>query len=127
MWSGRAIAAPRLKTYSPYEQRQGYQACSACEGAQIHGVTCPRPATRPSARLSEPAEPAIHGTSCGIKFLIIDYLHKNPPELCSKVLDAGCGWGITGIWCAKSCVRGGITGRRSPVFPTSMPWQPLTA
>lgn len=47
-------------------------------------------------------EPSIHGTklwksSC----LVIDYLHKNPPAACSRVLDAGCGWGVTGIWCAK--------------------------
>jgi len=47
-------------------------------------------------------EPSIHGTklwksSC----LVIDYLHKNPPVACSRVLDAGCGWGVTGIWCAK--------------------------
>ena len=47
-------------------------------------------------------EPSIHGTklwksSC----LIIDYLQKNPPKRRDTVLDAGCGWGITGIWCAK--------------------------
>jgi len=47
-------------------------------------------------------EPSIHGTklwksSC----LIIDYLKKHPPARRKKVLDAGCGWGITGIWCAK--------------------------
>lgn len=47
-------------------------------------------------------EPSIHGTklwksSC----LIIDYLKKNPPQKRKQVLDAGCGWGVTGIWCAK--------------------------
>lgn len=47
-------------------------------------------------------EPSIHGTklwksSC----LIIDYLQKNPPKRHETILDAGCGWGITGIWCAK--------------------------
>ena len=47
-------------------------------------------------------EPSIHGTklwksSC----LIIDYLKKHPPKRRKRVLDAGCGWGITGIWCAK--------------------------
>lgn len=31
----------------------------------------------------------------------MDYLHKNPPERADTVLDAGCGWGITGIWFAK--------------------------
>lgn len=48
-------------------------------------------------------EPTIHGTklwksSC----LIIDYLKKNPPQKRKRVLDAGCGWGVTGIWCAKA-------------------------
>ena len=48
-------------------------------------------------------EPTIHGTklwksSC----LIIDYLRKNPPQKRKRVLDAGCGWGVTGIWCAKA-------------------------
>ena len=47
-------------------------------------------------------EPSIHGTklwksSC----LIIDYLNKNTPARTRRVLDAGCGWGVTGIWCAK--------------------------
>ena len=47
-------------------------------------------------------EPSIHGTklwksSC----LIIDYLKKNTPRRTARVLDAGCGWGVTWIWCAK--------------------------
>jgi predicted nicotinamide N-methyase len=47
--------------------------------------------------------PSIHGTklwksSC----LLIDYLKRNPPEHCSSVIDVGCGWGISGIWCAKN-------------------------
>jgi predicted nicotinamide N-methyase len=47
-------------------------------------------------------DPSIHGnklwkSSC----LLIDYLHKNPPEHCRSVIDVGCGWGVSGIWCAK--------------------------
>lgn len=46
--------------------------------------------------------PSIHGTklwksSC----LIIDYLNRNRPEHCQSVIDVGCGWGASGIWCAK--------------------------
>jgi predicted nicotinamide N-methyase len=47
--------------------------------------------------------PSIHGnklwkSSC----LLIDYLKKNPPEHCDSVIDVGCGWGASGIWCAKT-------------------------
>jgi predicted nicotinamide N-methyase len=46
--------------------------------------------------------PSIHGTklwksSC----LIIDYLNRNRPEHADSVIDVGCGWGASGIWCAK--------------------------
>jgi predicted nicotinamide N-methyase len=47
--------------------------------------------------------PSIHGnklwkSSC----LLIDYLKNNPSEHCQSVIDVGCGWGISGIWCAKT-------------------------
>ena len=46
--------------------------------------------------------PAIHGNKLwNSSFLLIDYLNKNRPEHCASVMDAGCGWGIGGIWCAK--------------------------
>ncbi|NQX90183.1 MAG: methyltransferase [Halioglobus sp.] len=49
------------------------------------------------------ADPTIHGNKTWKSSrLIIDYLHKHPPEHNKKVLDVGCGWGITGIWCAKA-------------------------
>jgi len=46
--------------------------------------------------------PSIHGnklwkSSC----LVMDYLKKNPPEHARTVIDVGCGWGASGIWCAK--------------------------
>ncbi|MEM8660566.1 MAG: class I SAM-dependent methyltransferase [Pseudomonadota bacterium] len=46
--------------------------------------------------------PSIHGnklwkSSC----LVIDYLKKNPPDHADTVIDVGCGWGASGIWCAK--------------------------
>jgi len=46
--------------------------------------------------------PSIHGnklwkSSC----LVIDYLKQHPPEHANSVIDVGCGWGASGIWCAK--------------------------
>lgn len=47
-------------------------------------------------------EPSIHGNKLWkSSLLLIDYLKKNPPEHCRSVIDVGCGWGISGIWCAK--------------------------
>ena len=47
--------------------------------------------------------PSIHGDKLWkSSLLLIDYLNKNPPEHTAKVLDVGCGWGISGIWCAKA-------------------------
>ena len=49
------------------------------------------------------SHPAIHGnklwkSSC----LLMDYLNKNRPQHCNTVIDVGCGWGVSGIWCAKT-------------------------
>jgi predicted nicotinamide N-methyase len=32
----------------------------------------------------------------------MDYLQKHPPEHSDSVIDVGCGWGISGIWCAQN-------------------------
>lgn len=70
---------------------------------RFRGVVLPtssHPDIRREKRLND--APAIHGnklwkSSC----LIIDYLHRNNDPKPQRVLDAGCGWGIGGIWCAK--------------------------
>jgi len=87
---------------------------------RFRGVAMPY-ASHPSIRAVKRAghEPSIHGTklwksSC----LIIDYLKKNPPERTKRVLDAGCGWGVTGIWCAKQWGSKVISMDADPaVFP----------
>lgn len=71
---------------------------------RFRGITMPKgshPAIRAVKR--QGTQPSIHGnklwkSSC----LLIDYLNKNPPEHCDRVIDVGCGWGVSGIWCAKA-------------------------
>ncbi|MFT7288236.1 MAG: putative nicotinamide N-methyase, partial [Halieaceae bacterium] len=70
---------------------------------KFRGVLMPT-ASHPHIRRAkrEHAAPAIHGnklwkSSC----LLIDYLHRSPDPTPKAVIDAGCGWGIGGIWCAK--------------------------
>lgn len=87
---------------------------------RFRGVVLPyshHPAIRRVRRAGN--EPTIHGTklwksSC----LLIDYLHKHRPGPNPKVLDAGCGWGITGIWCARTLGAAVVSMDADPaVFP----------
>ena len=76
---------------------------AAAQQHRFRGAIFPmasHPAIRRAKRNNE--APEIHGnklwkSSC----LIIDYLHRNPEPRPRRVLDAGCGWGIGGIWCAR--------------------------
>lgn len=49
------------------------------------------------------AQPSIHGNKLWkSSFLLIDYLKKNPPQHARTAMDVGCGWGMSGIYCAKA-------------------------
>lgn len=71
---------------------------------RFHGVkmlTTSHPTIRRIKRSD--AQPSIHGNKLWkSSFLLIDYLKKNPPEHRRTVLDAGCGWGMSGIYCAHA-------------------------
>ncbi|WNO07712.1 class I SAM-dependent methyltransferase [Teredinibacter sp. KSP-S5-2] len=46
--------------------------------------------------------PKIHGNKVWkSSFLLMDYLNEFPPEAGCKILEVGCGWGLSGIYCAK--------------------------
>jgi predicted nicotinamide N-methyase len=62
--------------------------------------TASHPAIRRVKRQNE--QPSIHDDKLWkSSLLLIDYLAKNPPSHHATVLDAGCGWGLAGIWCAR--------------------------
>ena len=87
---------------------------------KFRGVTLPTAGHKVIRRVKrEGHEPSIHGTKLWrSSFLIMDYLHKHPPESANAVLDAGCGWGITGIWCAKKLCASVVSLDADPaVFP----------
>lgn len=47
--------------------------------------------------------PSIHGTKLwGSSQVLIDYLSSTSNAPPRTVIDAGCGWGLAGIWCAKA-------------------------
>ncbi len=70
---------------------------------RFHGVTMLTSSHKDIRRIKRSdAQPSIHGNKLWkSSFLMIDYLKKNPPEHCRTVMDAGCGWGMGGIFCAK--------------------------
>ncbi len=69
--------------------------------------------------------PSMHGNKLWkSSALLIDYLEKNPPEHTGTVIDAGCGWGACGIWCAKSL---GATVTAMDADPDVFPFLDLAA
>lgn len=48
-------------------------------------------------------EPTIHGNKFWKStYLLMDYLNEFPPVKKPRVLEIGCGWGLAGIFCAKT-------------------------
>lgn len=103
MSASKPAVANQTKAASARQKKSRPSAVSAKNVRRFRGVAMPY-ASHACIRAVKRAghEPSIHGTklwksSC----LIIDYLKKNTPARRQHVLDAGCGWGITGIWCAQ--------------------------
>ena len=73
-------------------------------GHYFRGVTMPTSAHPLIRRVKrQGVYPSIHGNKMWkSSLLLIDYLNKHRPAYCDNVIDVGCGWGISGIWCAKT-------------------------
>lgn len=45
---------------------------------------------------------SIHGNKFwSSSYLLMDYLNDNPPKKKTRILEIGCGWGLTAIYCTK--------------------------
>jgi predicted nicotinamide N-methyase len=64
-------------------------------------------------------QPALHGHKVWpISWVLIDYLHQRGVPSRARVLELGCGWGLVGIYCAKT-FHAQVTGldADAAVFP----------
>lgn len=53
-------------------------------------------------RLKRQYRSQLHGNKLwGAAWVLIDYLAENPPPPGSRIIEAGCGWGLPGIYCAR--------------------------
>lgn len=70
----------------------------------IYGVTTVKNKHRELRRLKKESHaPELHGHQVWqSSYLIMDYLAQNPLPPNQTVMDAGCGWGLLGIHCAKT-------------------------
>jgi predicted nicotinamide N-methyase len=79
----------------PHIKKQEYQA---------FGLTILRSGHPEVRRLQQQGvQPSLHGQKIWrASFLLMDYLHRRGTNAPTRVLDLGCGWGLAGIYCAKT-------------------------
>ncbi len=70
---------------------------------EAYGIVAPTSRNPALRRLkSAQSTPSIHGNKLwGACYLMMEYLEHAPLPQGARVLDAGCGWGLGGIYCAK--------------------------
>ena len=66
------------------------------------GVKLMKPKHPTIRKLKKQYPTSIHGDKFwSSSYLLMDYLNDNPPEPGSRILEIGCGWGLTSIYCMK--------------------------
>ena len=84
------------------------------------GLTMLSPSHPEVRRLQHAAvQPALHGHKVWpMSWVLIDYLHQRGVPSRARVLELGCGWGLVGIYCAKT-FHAQVTGldADAAVFP----------
>jgi predicted nicotinamide N-methyase len=87
---------------------------------RLFGLTILPPSHPAVRRLQhDAARPALHGQKVWpTSFLLMDYLQQRGVAPGTRVLELGCGWGLLGIYCAKT-FRAQVTGldADAAVFP----------
>lgn len=83
------------------------------------GVTVLNSRHKDIRRIRRHHAPAIHGTKCwSCSYLLMDYFEEvGLPKKRSRVLEIGCGWGITGIYCAQHGAKVAGMDADDAVFP----------
>ena len=67
-----------------------------------YGITVLKASHKKVRRLKKDYEPEIHGNKFWTSsWLIMDYLEQQGLPCKARVLEAGCGWGLAGIYCAR--------------------------
>jgi predicted nicotinamide N-methyase len=70
---------------------------------QVFGLTLLDTRHPEIRRLRYEAQPMLHGQKVWhASFLLMDYLQQHGLHTGARVLDVGCGWGLVGIYCAKT-------------------------
>lgn len=69
---------------------------------RAYGLTILKAAHPQMRQLKKNHEPSIHGNKFwSSSYLIMDFLGYQGLPIGTRVLEAGCGWGLAGIFCAK--------------------------
>lgn len=82
----------------------------------IQRMTAKHPTIR---KLKKQYPTSIHGNKFwSSSYLLMDYLNDNPPKKGARILEIGCGWGLTAIYCTKhfDCTVTGVDADPD-VFP----------
>jgi predicted nicotinamide N-methyase len=86
---------------------------------QVFGLTMLDTRHPEIRRLRYEAQPMLHGQKVWhASFLLMDYLRQRRLHMGARVLEVGCGWGLVGIYCAKT-FHAQVTGldADAAVFP----------
>ena len=77
---------------------------SAYNSREIMGLTVLKNNHKYIRRLrAELGYPSHHGNKVwNASLMLMEYFKHEPPKKGSRILEVGCGWGITGVYCAKN-------------------------